>query len=377
MRTCGILTVESVLLFTILFTLSNGLLIKRHKSTSSYIHGHRSLIIDQRSQREFSWSIASSTALGCTNEADTYKDVSPIQALGYVVRTTVQWLRGILQSLWLKVKSSLGRNNNLDLNPSTTSKYELATNVSDRSRLLKRYRKLLLTPYCLSHVDVLNDSSSDEVLRYYSAKIYQDWLLLSLVCNEHMNDGGSEENHMSLLIPFYILNTVKPKSVPMTMDQQTQLLYKYFDTFDRAPKRNEKYGDQNIGKFYHWLLSSVTSTQDALYVELAKHPKIKERLDIHLLLKGAGSIQEDSVSYDDKVQLLFEYCSEHGKPPKPTLVYKNHHIGQFLHEEKQKIASSSSVGDDTYQLLSQHPIVARFIDKYLLRRHGVKKTALG
>jgi hypothetical protein len=222
---------------------------------------------------------------------------------------------------------------------------------------------------------VLNYSSSDEVLRYYSAKIYQDWLLLSLVCNERMN-GGSEENHMSLLIPFYILNTVKPKSVPMTLDQQTQLLYKYFDIFDRSPKRNEKYGDQNIGKFYHWLLSSVTSTQDALYVELAKHPKIKERLDIHLLLKGAGSIQEDRVSYDDKVQLLFEYCSEHGKPPKPTLVYKNQHIGQFLHEEKQKIASSS-VGDDTYQLLSQHPIVARFIDKYLLRRHGVKKTALG
>lgn len=370
MRSCGILTVESVLLFTNRFTLSDGLLIKRHKSTSSYIHGHRSLIIDQRSQREFSLAFASSTALGCTNEADTYK------ALGYVVRTAVQWLRGILQSLWLKVTSSLGRNNHLDLNPSTTSNYELATNASERSRLLKRYRKLLLTPYCLSHVDVLNDSSSDEVLRYYSAKIYQDWLLLSLVCKERMN-GGSEENHMSLLIPFYILNTVKPKSVPMTLDQQTQLLYKYFDTFDRAPKRNEKYGDQNIGKFYHWLLSSVTSTQDALYMELAKHPKLKERLDIHLLLlKGAGSIQEDSVSYDDKVQLLFEYCSEHGKPPKPTLVYKNQHIGQFLHEEKQKIASSS-VSDDTYQLLSQHPIVARFIDKYLLRRHGVKKTALG
>ena len=72
------------------------------------------------------------------------------------------------------------------------------------------------------------------MLRYYSAKIYQDWLLLSLVCNEHMNDGGSEENHMSLLIPFYILNTVKPKSVPMTMDQQTQLLYKYFDTLMRS-----------------------------------------------------------------------------------------------------------------------------------------------
>ena len=387
MRSCGILTVESVLLFTNLFFFSDGLFIKSHHSTSRYNHGHRSLIIDQRSQRESPLAIAPSTTLRCTNEADnTYKVMNPIHALGDAVRTAMQWLRGIFQSLWLKVTSSLERkNHHVELSPltSTASNYtELTTNtMSGRSRLLKIYRKLLLTPYSL--VQNNNSSSSDDVMRYYSAKIYQDWLLLSLVCNERM-DGGSEENRMSLLMPFYFVNTVKTKSVPMTLDQQTHLLFKYFDTFDRAPKRSEKYRDQNIGKFYHWLLSSVTSTQDALYGELAKHPKVKERLDIHLLLhSNTGSIQEDSLSYDDKVQLLFEYCSEHHKPPKPTLVYKNQRIGQFLHEEKQKIISSSSsstssVGDETYHLLSQHPVVARYIDKYLHRRHVVvKKTALG
>jgi len=210
------------------------------------------------------------------------------------------------------------------------------------------------------------------MVRYYSAKIFQDWLLLSIVCGERMHES-SEENRLSLLIPFYLQNKVKVKPV-LTLDQQTYLLNKFFDTFDRAPKQNERYDGYNIGKFYHWLLSSVTSIQDAFYVELAKHPKIKERIDIHLLHTNAGSMMEDSLSYDDKVQLLFEYCSEHGKPPKSTLVYKKQRIGQFLHAEKQKIQSK---GDDSYQQLSQHPVVGRFIDQYLLKRRVINKTALG
>jgi phenolic acid decarboxylase len=67
-------------------------------------------------------------------------------------------------------------------------------------------------------------------------------------------------------------------------------------------------------------------------------------------------------SFDEKKELLFEYCNRYNKTPIRNDVYKNVKMGQWLADQKQKCNAHT---DEIYTVLSTNPIVKDALDKYI------------
>eukprot|EP01084_Bolivina_argentea_P025806 47985_1 len=70
-------------------------------------------------------------------------------------------------------------------------------------------------------------------------------------------------------------------------------------------------------------------------------------------------------TFDQRKQLLFEYCNVNQECPKLNIEYKNQCVGNWLGTQKYKISSKE---DDLYIKLAQNKHVKKALDAYLLNK---------
>lgn len=79
------------------------------------------------------------------------------------------------------------------------------------------------------------------------------------------------------------------------------------------------------------------------------------------------------MSWDEKRDLLFEYCEINKTIPIISIKYKDQHIGTWLQTQKSKINLST---DDIYVQLSFNKYVKDYLDEYLKNKIKIKKIIL-
>lgn len=235
-------------------------------------------------------------------------------------------------------------------------------------KLLHKYKK------CKAILDSIHYSLQNDLL--FTLNQYNDFPILKFILQE--NDIRK--------------NLIKQK---LNFQQYCDLLIQYISKFQHPPRYHDTYQSIEIGKFYYWLKSKITSNQDPLFLELSKHSELKEYLDIHLsylykyhqyhnhLYLNKNNTKKkyqrdeykifNELSDKEKFDLIYEYINIYHKVPKPKVLYKNQPIGNFLHQYKQNI---QSIDDEKYLLCTNNMMLLNFINKYLIQRHKLQQEKM-
>jgi len=146
-------------------------------------------------------------------------------------------------------------------------------------------------------------------------------------------------------------------------EYKKNLLFEYCNIYNMAPKNKIKYKNINIGSWLQGIKCKINSKNNNIYKELAKNKIVKENLDLYLLNK------ENKLSFNEKKDLLFEYCNIYDMAPKNKIKYKDINISKWLQYIKNKINSKN---DNIYKELSTNKIVKNSLDLYLLNKENNK-----
>jgi superfamily II DNA or RNA helicase len=151
----------------------------------------------------------------------------------------------------------------------------------------------------------------------------------------------------------YLENKYKLK---LTFDELLNLFFEFVEKNNRCPKSIESYKDINIGKWYAHKKDKINNNNSDIYKQLSVNSIIKENLDEYLKNKNK------KLTFDESLNLLFEFVKKNNRCPMQKESYKNLNIGQFYQNQKTKINDNES---DIYKQLSVNPIIKENLDKYL------------
>jgi len=156
----------------------------------------------------------------------------------------------------------------------------------------------------------------------------------------------SEENKDKKKLPF---------------DESLKLLLEFCDEKQVIPKRKTIYKNKYIGEWLQGQKKKINNVNDKVYIKLSVNKLLKENLDEYL--KKVELNKDKKVhTFDESLNLLFEYCNEIKKIPTQKTTYKNKNIGSWLGCQKLKINNSN---DKVYIKLSANKLVKENLDEYL------------
>jgi superfamily II DNA or RNA helicase len=148
----------------------------------------------------------------------------------------------------------------------------------------------------------------------------------------------------------------KDKDV-LSHDECCNLLFKYCNDNDQIPTQKTIVDGINIGGWFRHQKRKINNSQDELYKKLSINRVVKNYLDEYLINKDKVIL-----SYDEKCNLLFEYCNNNNKVPSKKTTVDDINIGGWLQGQKRNINSNN---DELYEKLSVNKIVKDNLDEYL------------
>ena len=137
-------------------------------------------------------------------------------------------------------------------------------------------------------------------------------------------------------------------------NDRKQLLFKYCDENKCIPSAKQRYDGIGIGQWFHHQKSNIKNINDDIYVKLSENEYVKKSLDDYL---------NPDNKWNERKQLLFEYCNENACTPSNKTIYKGLGIGQWFQDQKKKM---DTVDDDLYKKLSTNEYVKKNLDKYFM-----------
>eukprot|EP01084_Bolivina_argentea_P090692 163366_1 len=150
----------------------------------------------------------------------------------------------------------------------------------------------------------------------------------------------------------------------MTTHEKMELVFEYCNVNNKCPKYNTVYKNVEIGEWFRKQKPKISSEEDDLYIKCAKNKHIRKSFDEYLFNK-----RKIKLSFDDKMQLLFEYCNVNKNCPRYGTLYQHLGIGSWLTNQKGKISSKE---DDLYIKLAKNQYVKKSLDTYLCNKNKNK-----
>ena len=137
--------------------------------------------------------------------------------------------------------------------------------------------------------------------------------------------------------------------------QKRDLLFEYVDEKNRIPQFKTVYKDVKLGV---WLNSQKNRLTGDSYKILSENHVVKQELDRYIDDKNKRK-DKRRLTFNDKVNLLFEYVNEKNRVPQFKTVYKDVNLGAWLNSQKNRLTG------DSYNRLSENHIVKQELDRYL------------
>lgn len=157
----------------------------------------------------------------------------------------------------------------------------------------------------------------------------------------------------------YLLKNHIPKV--KIINERLALLIKYYEEYNTIPSDKVIYDGVRIGKWYQRRRSKIMTINDEAYTRLCQANFIRRDVERYLARN-----ENERVSYDEMMNIFFEYCKNTKTVPINSIRYKNQNIGRWFHGQKKSIKDENS---KKYIDLSKDPIVKRKLDEYLRKRN--------
>lgn len=157
----------------------------------------------------------------------------------------------------------------------------------------------------------------------------------------------------------FIIGIKKLEKKDNTWEIKRQELFKYCNTNERTPPRKEP-----IGGWYENNKRKILSKDDDLYLKLSENPIVKAHIDKYM--EETISKQSNlfiNLSYDEKVQMVFEFADKNKRPPAQNeKVGKDGTIGSFLHCQLHN--KKFKIGCERYNKLIKNEYIKKRIDDF-------------
>ena len=219
--------------------------------------------------------------------------------------------------------------------------YTRKENIQQLFEFVEKFKRV---PSCK---DTYKDRHIRDVLNYLKSKIKStdEQLYKELASNE--------------LLKSHLDKYLDQKSKTLTQDTLLQLFLNFVEMHKRIPSRREKIDGVSLGEWYSRRKSLIETTDDENYIKLSVSAPIKDDIDKLLLSRP------NEKTFDEKLNLLFEYVKEYKKAPPDRIKYQNIPLGSWFFNLKEKITSTD---DELYKIFSINEIIKANIDASLNRR---------
>ena len=183
----------------------------------------------------------------------------------------------------------------------------------------------------------------------------------------------AENNIVKDELEIYLIEKDKNKDkIILSFDESKDLLFKYCNEFNKIPNKKIYYEEKKIGAWLQDQKKKIKSNTDNFYKILTENYIVKDELDRYLIEKKKNK-DRIILSFDESKELLFKYCNEFNKIPIYKIKYDTQNIGNWLHDQKQKIKSNI---DNIYKILSENDIVKKELDRYLINKNKNKEKII-
>ncbi len=118
--------------------------------------------------------------------------------------------------------------------------------------------------------------------------------------------------------------------------EKRDLLFEFCNQYKRIIKSNEIYKDENIGSWLSIQKRDITSSESILYQKLSENIYVKESLDTYLINKEKNK-DKIELSWDEKKDILFQFCNEKERVPKSNEIYKDLKISLWYFNQRTKM----------------------------------------
>ena len=142
------------------------------------------------------------------------------------------------------------------------------------------------------------------------------------------------------------------------------LLFEWCNRHKKTPMSSKMYNGINIGNWYVTHRYSICDKEDNKYKKLSKNVYVKNNLDKSLDNRFSGKVK---LTWDQKCELLFEWCNENKKTPANSKIYKDFNIGNWYVNQRVSICNKEH---NKYKILSKNVYVKNNLDKSLDYRFG-------
>jgi superfamily II DNA or RNA helicase len=161
------------------------------------------------------------------------------------------------------------------------------------------------------------------------------------------------------------LNNYLNKKNEQSFEKMLKVLFKYVELNNKIPSCGENYDDVNIYKWYHYQKTKIKNNKDEIYLKMSHNNIIKTHLDKYL------NKEKKNFTFEEKMEILFEYVKFNKKAPECKEQYLNINLGSWLQTQKNKITSNKN---DKYIKLSKNKIIKNSLDNYLKKEHKKNLT---
>jgi superfamily II DNA or RNA helicase len=180
---------------------------------------------------------------------------------------------------------------------------------------------------CFIWCDDLNKSiNSLQLLKENDIDFIKKIHVINSNYDKQNEDIGVVEIANKDLIKFINVTCV---SVNEMWEMKYNMLVEYVHINKKTPTFEEKYKNINIGQWFRYQKKKINSNEDEIYVKMSKNIIVKECLDKYLK-------KEKNLTFDETLEIFFEYVNLNKKIPTKKEKYKNINIGQWLQTQKKK-----------------------------------------
>ena len=163
---------------------------------------------------------------------------------------------------------------------------------------------------------------------------------------------------------------LKNKENKLTEDDHLKIFLEFVNTNKRVPIQAEKYKNVNIGSWLNRKKSKINNKENKLYIELSKNEIVKKCLNN--FLENKKNVKK-KLTFDESLEILFEFINKNNKLPSSLEQYKNVSIGNWLYLNKRKIIKNS----DAYNKMSKNKLVKKLLDDYINEKEKNKESDKG
>jgi superfamily II DNA or RNA helicase len=147
----------------------------------------------------------------------------------------------------------------------------------------------------------------------------------------------------------------------LSYEEKFTLFLEFVKNNKRITKQKEEYKGEKLDNWFQDQKKKIKTIDDELYKKFSVNGLIKENIDT--CLKAREEKKDKTIfTFEESVNLLFEYVNKNNEVPNFNTEYKKCKIGSFLSNIKYKMTSKL---DNKYKTLSENKILKQHMDEFI------------